>query len=44
MGSNADDAVKTCGNCKHYLRSGACKLVEGAIDPRYWCKLFSAKR
>jgi len=28
-----------CGICEHYS-SGSCELVEGDIDPSYWCKLF----
>jgi hypothetical protein len=28
-----------CGICKHYS-AGSCELVEGDIDPGYWCKLF----
>jgi len=30
-----------CGICKHYRSPGSCELVEGDIDPSYWCELFS---
>jgi hypothetical protein len=29
-----------CGICKHYS-PGSCELVEGEIDPSYWCELFA---
>jgi hypothetical protein len=28
------------GDCRHYITGGACKLVSGKIDKKYWCKLF----
>jgi len=31
------------GDCKHYVRPNACKLVLGTISARYWCELFSRK-
>ena len=30
-----------CGICKHYRSPGSCELVEGDIDPGYWCELFA---
>lgn len=32
-----------CKNCKHFIAGGSCELVEGEIDPDYWCKKFEAK-
>ena len=32
-----------CGICKHYL-GGACELVQGAIAPDMWCKLFEQRQ
>jgi hypothetical protein len=28
-----------CGICEHY-RHGLCIIVEGGIEPDYWCKKF----
>ena len=28
-----------CGICEHY-RHGTCLIVEGAIEPDYWCDKF----
>ncbi len=28
-----------CGICEHY-RHGTCLIVEGAIEPDYWCEKF----
>jgi len=32
-----------CVDCVHFVEGGACKLVEGEINPEGWCALFSAK-
>lgn len=29
-----------CGICRHFERPDACRLVEGKIDPTFWCRLF----
>ena len=28
-----------CGICEHY-RHGTCLIVEGEIDPNFWCNRF----
>lgn len=28
-----------CGICEHY-RHGGCLIVEGAVEPDYWCDKF----
>lgn len=32
----------TCALCEHYANN-CCALVEGTIDPGYWCELFEAR-
>lgn len=33
-----DDALN-CGTCMHFkAEAAACKIVEGTIDQRFWCK------
>ena len=38
--NRASMASQRCDACKHFLRPGSCTLVEGAINPAGWCKLF----
>lgn len=41
-----------CGVCKHYtwagydvpVCDGRCSLVEGYIDPAYWCERFTSSK
>ena len=38
-------AEKHCGICQHFRKyghdhSGKCGIVEGEIDPEYWCDKF----
>lgn len=28
------------GYCKHFEKPSSCKLVEGFINPIYWCRKF----
>ncbi len=32
-----------CGDCAHFVRPTACKLVEGTISPGGWCRLWAKK-
>lgn len=32
-----------CRNCEHFVTGGTCELVEGVINPDYWCEKFEAK-
>lgn len=32
-------AIK-CGNCQHFINGGLCSLVDGPIDPEYYCTFF----
>ena len=41
--SPAGKHMARCGRCVHYRTNGTCALVEGNIDPNYWCKLFKSK-
>lgn len=39
---------EACGRCEHYRArpwrtSGVCEKVEGAINGRYWCRLYRAR-
>jgi hypothetical protein len=34
---------KHCGICQHFRPPHSCELVEGKIDPEYWCEKFKAK-
>lgn len=36
-----DQAPFECGNCSHFDGQGACELVNGAIDAKGCCNLFS---
>lgn len=38
---NANDR---CKNCLHFAAPHACAIVEGIIDPDYWCREFSARQ
>jgi 8-oxo-dGTP pyrophosphatase MutT (NUDIX family) len=29
-----------CKHCNHFEKPNACEIVEGRIDPEYWCKRF----
>lgn len=33
-----------CELCKHFLAPASCALVDGEIDPQYWCELFERAR
>jgi hypothetical protein len=30
----------SCGVCTFFLKPNACKVVEGEVSPKGWCKLF----
>jgi hypothetical protein len=32
-----------CDECAHFAAPGACKLVDGAISPHGWCRLWTKK-
>ena len=32
-----------CDDCNHFLTPGACKLVDGPISPKGWCRLWVKK-
>jgi hypothetical protein len=32
-----------CAFCAHFLPPASCQIVQGAIVPNGWCKLFRAK-
>jgi hypothetical protein len=32
-----------CSHCNHFVAPGGCKLVDGDISPRGWCRLWSVK-
>ncbi len=34
---------QTCETCRFYEGDGVCSVVEGAIEPQGWCKLFQPK-
>jgi hypothetical protein len=34
----------SCGNCMNFEPPSSCKLVEGAISPSGWCKLWAEKK
>jgi hypothetical protein len=29
-----------CGTCKQFVAPNACKIVDGAISPRGWCRIW----
>lgn len=32
-----------CDNCLHFVPPSSCKMVEGKINPKGWCKLYAPK-
>jgi hypothetical protein len=34
---------ENCAKCKQFAAPNACKLVDGAISPNGWCRLWVAK-
>lgn len=32
-----------CDDCAHFAAPGACKLVDGDISPKGWCRLWVKK-
>jgi hypothetical protein len=34
---------RDCDDCAHFAAPGACKLVDGAISPKGWCRLWTKK-
>ena len=32
--------IRMCATCTLFLPPSACKVVEGAVKPEGWCKLF----
>jgi len=39
MSKNQKSRVKLCGNCKHFVAGGKCKLVRGVINSKSICDL-----
>ena len=35
------DGDKDCGACAHFMPPGACRIVQGPISPRGYCRLFT---
>jgi hypothetical protein len=35
--------TRHCGICQHFQPPHSCEVVEGKIDPEYWCEKFKAK-
>jgi hypothetical protein len=33
----------SCADCRHFMAPQACKLVDGAIAPTGWCRLWTKK-
>jgi len=34
---------KECDNCNFFIAPNACKTVDGEINPKGWCKIYSKK-
>ena len=34
---------QSCSGCGHFMAPASCALVDGAVSPQGWCKLFAAK-
>jgi hypothetical protein len=34
---------KECDNCTFFVAPNACKTVDGEINPKGWCKIYSKK-
>jgi len=34
---------QSCANCKLFVPSSSCMVVEGAISPHGWCRLWVKK-
>lgn len=32
-----------CSGCKNFVGPGACRVVQGSVNPNGWCLLFAAK-
>ncbi|SCZ31614.1 high-potential iron-sulfur protein [Afifella marina] len=32
-----------CDNCRHFQAPDACKVVQGTISPKGWCRLYAKK-
>jgi hypothetical protein len=32
-----------CDNCSQFVTPGSCKVVDGAIDPAGWCRIYAKK-
>ncbi len=44
-GYSMGHADSHCGICEHYERGkNRCEIVEGRIDPAYWCKYFERRK
>lgn len=39
---DSGDMEKSCSDCSHYIEGGGCHLVQGGIDPNYYCNEFYA--
>ena len=35
--------TQECDNCAQFLPPSACKVVEGTINPKGWCKVYVKK-
>ncbi len=38
------NAEQNCANCMQFVAPNTCKVVEGAISPGGWCKLWVKKQ
>ncbi|HJU19833.1 MAG TPA: hypothetical protein VJ770_25550 [Stellaceae bacterium] len=36
------DGSRRCGICAHFAPPGSCRLVQGAVSPQGYCRLFTA--
>lgn len=34
---------QSCSGCGHFTAPASCALVDGAVSPQGWCKLFAQK-
>jgi hypothetical protein len=34
---------QSCSGCEHFMAPASCALVDGAVSPQGWCKLFAQK-
>ena len=37
------EGARQCDNCAQFVAPGSCKVVEGAISPSGWCRIYVKK-